>query len=105
MASGNSLMLNKLKESVAEKTRLIELLVGNLDLNLLSDMLKERGDLLRKLALLGEGEGGLTTFYRDIMARDAVVRARLSIVSGDLKRRIGDLKLKRNARRAYTSGT
>ena len=105
MSEGSKLLLiNKLKDEVSGRTGAVESALGNLDLNLLYSTLIERNELLKKLVLLNDGDGALLDFLREILARDAVIRARLAIQAGRTKESMKSLDMGREAEKKYTAG-
>jgi len=98
------LLINRLKDEVTGRTEAVESALGNLDLNLLYSTLKERDELLKKLVLLNDGDGMLLDFLREILARDAVIRARLAIQAGRTKESMKSLEMGLEAEKKYAAG-
>ncbi len=101
----NILNVSELKVEVARKTGAIEQLIGNLDFKLLSGILEERNDLLRALSRYGGTDENLGFFINGILSRDAITRARLKLISEEIKKKLQNLDLERKARKKYIQNT
>ncbi len=99
--SRNILFLNKLREEIAAGTDVIERAAGNLDLKLLSEVVRSRNDLLRVLIDSGIDKKELLDILRNTRESDAVVRARLSLARSGIGRKIEDSRRRRDVERKY----
>ena len=100
----NSVRINKLTENIERMTGEVELQAGNMDLNLLSDLLELRSASIEELSKTEYGRDSLIDLLGSLQSRDAVVRARLKLMKSEFGKKIEDSRKIDKARRKYSMG-
>ncbi len=96
------LKANKLKEEIRRKTGELEELVGNMELNLLSTVLRERNELLNILPAVCDNRHDMVDFLEGILERDMMMRARIGIEYRSTGEKIRNLRSEKKVAVKYS---
>lgn len=99
--NGNDMMDKALRAEIECMTFDIENRLGDMDLNLLVELLRERNARIRLLVEREPAGDLLVGFLDSIMSRDAVIRARIDQRYQALKGRLDTGNREREAHRRY----
>jgi hypothetical protein len=97
------LQMFELKEKIRQKTSELEKLAGNMELNLLTRVLKERNELLNFIPTECDEVGYMVEFLREILERDALIRARIGVNYRRIGEKIETLRSEKIAAVKYSN--
>lgn len=86
------MQLYELKEMIRQKTSELERLAGNMELNLLTRVLKERNELINCIPTQCDEGGNMVEFLQEILEKDALIRARIGVNYRKIGEKIENLR-------------
>jgi len=101
--AGKTTDIKQIVTTIRELTSSIEENLGNMDLNLLSGKLEERKVLIEILRDSEIDERIFLKILYEIRERDAVIRARLSLVKAEVSKDIKTIRKKQEATEMYSA--